>query len=38
MKIVFEAMSGSTVEESHKNYEKIVKNIVKDCVIPNTEK
>lgn len=38
MKIVFESMPGSTKEETYRNYEKIVKNVVKDCVIPITEK
>jgi hypothetical protein len=32
-KILFNAMSGSTKEESDKNYEKIVKNVVKNTVI-----
>jgi len=32
-KILFNAMSGSTKEESEKNYEKIVKNVVKNTVI-----
>lgn len=38
MKIVFESMPGSTKEETYRNYEKIVKNVVRDCVIPITEK
>jgi hypothetical protein len=33
MKIVLNSMSGSTKEESEKNYEKIVKNVVKEVVI-----
>lgn len=33
LQIVSEAMSGSTVEETNKNYCKIVKNIVKEAVI-----
>jgi hypothetical protein len=33
MKIVLNSMSGSTKEESDKNYEKIVKNITKEVVI-----
>ena len=33
MKIVLNSMSGSTKEESHKNYEKIAKNIAKEVVI-----
>jgi hypothetical protein len=33
MKIVSNSMSGSTIEESNKNYEKIVKNITKEVVI-----
>jgi len=33
MKIVLNSMSGSTKEESDKNYEKIAKNIVKEVVI-----
>jgi hypothetical protein len=33
MQIVFNSMSGSTIEESEKNYEKIVKNIVKETII-----
>lgn len=32
-KIVFNAMSGSTKEESDKNYEKIIKNVIKHTVI-----
>jgi hypothetical protein len=33
MKIVLNSMSGSTKEESDKNYEKIVKNVIKEVVI-----
>jgi hypothetical protein len=33
LKIVSESMSGSTEEESNKNYNKIIKNIVKEIVI-----
>ncbi len=33
LKIVSESMSGSTVEETNKNYSKIVKNILKETVI-----
>jgi hypothetical protein len=33
MKIVLNSMSGSTVEESDKNYEKIVRNVIKKVVI-----
>jgi hypothetical protein len=33
MQIVLNSMSGSTKEESEKNYEKIVKNIVKETII-----
>jgi hypothetical protein len=33
MKIVYESMSGSTKEESDKNYNKIIKNIAKETVI-----
>jgi hypothetical protein len=36
MKIVLNSMSGSTKEESDKNYEKIVKNISKEVVIDKT--
>jgi hypothetical protein len=32
-KILLNAMSGSTKEESDKNYEKIIKNVVKNTVI-----
>ena len=33
LKIVSESMSGSTLEETNKNYNKIIKNIVKETVI-----
>ena len=33
LKIVSEAMSGSSIEESNKNYSKIIKNIAKETVI-----
>jgi len=33
MKMVYEVMSGSTVEEQQKNYNKIIKNISKNVVI-----
>ena len=33
LKIVSEAMSGSSIEETNKNYNKIIKNIVKETVI-----
>jgi hypothetical protein len=33
MKIVLNSMSGSTKEESNKNYEKIIKNVIKETVI-----
>jgi hypothetical protein len=33
LKIVSEAMSGSTQEETYKNYNKIIKNIVKETII-----
>ena len=36
MKIVLNSMSGSTKEESQKNYEKIAKNITKEVVINKT--
>ena len=36
MKIVLNSMSGSTKEESQKNYEKIAKNIAKEVVINKT--
>jgi hypothetical protein len=33
LKIVYESMSGSTKEETDKNYNKIIKNIVKETII-----
>ena len=33
LKIVCESMSGSTIEETNKNYNKIIKNIVKETII-----
>jgi hypothetical protein len=33
MQIVLNSMSGSTKEEAEKNYEKIIKNVVKETVI-----
>jgi hypothetical protein len=33
MKIVLNSMSGTTKEESNKNYEKIIKNVIKETVI-----
>jgi hypothetical protein len=33
LKIVSESMSGSTIEETNKNYNKIIKNIAKETVI-----
>ena len=33
MNIVLNSMSGSTKEESNKNYEKIARNIVKETII-----
>jgi hypothetical protein len=36
MKIVLNSMSGSTKEESDKNYEKIAKNICKEVIIDKT--
>ena len=38
LKIVSEAMSGSSEEESNKNYGKIIKNLVKESIIPYVEK
>jgi len=38
LRIVSEAMSGSSVEESEKNYNKIIKKLVKETTIPTTEK
>jgi hypothetical protein len=37
MNIILNSMSGSTKEESEKNYEKIVKNVVKEIVINKSE-
>jgi hypothetical protein len=31
--IVLNSMSGSTKEESNKNYEKIIKNVIKESII-----
>jgi predicted GIY-YIG superfamily endonuclease len=36
LKIVSESMSGTTEDESKKNYTKIIKNIVKETVIDKT--
>jgi hypothetical protein len=36
LQIVSESMSGTTEEESKKNYTKIIKNIVKETVIDKT--
>ena len=36
MKMICNAMSGSTKEESEKNYEKIIKNITKEVIIDKT--
>jgi hypothetical protein len=33
MKIVLNSMSGSTKEEANKNYEKIIKNVIKETLI-----
>ena len=33
MKILLNSMSGSTKEEAEKNYEKIIKNVIKQNVI-----
>ena len=33
MKIVMNSMSGSTNEEANKNYEKIIKNVIKETII-----
>jgi hypothetical protein len=33
MQIVLNSMSGSTNEEANKNYEKIIKNVIKETVI-----
>jgi hypothetical protein len=38
MQIVLNSMSGSTKEEAEKNYEKIIKNVVKETVITPTKK
>ena len=38
LQIVSESMSGSSKEESEKNYDKIIKKLVKQTIIPNTEK
>jgi hypothetical protein len=38
LKIVSESMSGSSKEESEKNYNKIIKKLVKETVIPSSEK
>jgi hypothetical protein len=38
LKIVSESMSGSSKEESDKNYVKIIKKLVKESVIPDIEK
>jgi hypothetical protein len=38
LKIVSESMSGSSKEESEKNYNKIIKKLVKETVIPLAEK
>lgn len=38
LQIVMEAMSGSTKEESENNYNKIIKNIAKKTIIPESEK
>jgi hypothetical protein len=38
LKIVSESMSGSSKEESEKNYDKIIKKLVKETVIPTSEK
>jgi hypothetical protein len=33
MNIVLNSMSGSTNEEANKNYEKIIKNVIKETII-----
>ena len=33
MKMIYNAMSGSTKEEADKNYDKIIKNIAKEVII-----
>lgn len=38
LQIVSEAMSGSSKEESEKNYNKIIRKLAKETVIPETEK
>jgi hypothetical protein len=38
LQIVSESMSGSSKEESEKNYDKIIRKLVKQTIIPNTEK
>jgi len=38
LQIVSESMSGSSKEESDNNYDKIIKKLVKETIIPNTEK
>jgi hypothetical protein len=38
LKIVSESMSGSSKEESEKNYDKIIKKLVKETIIPSSEK
>ena len=38
LQMVFESMSGSTKEESEKNYNKIIRNLAKETVIPEIEK
>jgi hypothetical protein len=38
LKIICESMSGSSKEESEKNYNKIIKKLVKETIIPDTEK
>ena len=38
LKIVLESMSGSSKEESDKNYDKIIKKLVKETIIPISEK
>lgn len=37
MQIVLNSMSGSTKEESEKNYQKIVKNVIKNTVIDKSQ-
>jgi hypothetical protein len=38
LQIVLESMSGSSKEESEKNYNKIIRNLAKGTIIPKTEK